>query len=465
MTEPVQEPAGTTPFGVERDPARVVAFSDGVIAIAITLLVLEIHPPHDTRRLAHGLAELWPSYLAYVVTFMLIGQVWANHHIMFDHIRSADRMVLFLNTVLLMDIAFLPFAASVLAEAFREGHGERTAVVLHGVAFEFAAVLFNVIWWYARRDRRLLAATIDAAGVTAVSRRFGLALVWLATGTALGALLPALGVAVIAAFVLYYWLPIAGEIAEVRRRRRARDLRLFVRGPLSAAVCPRYLSAAAASRVRWWWRLAFIRLPQTAIEHQRALSALLRSMRNSRHSGLAHGRSRPGIVSCSALHARTAATAGRRPAGTSGSQDTPAGSTCGRETTPFSSGASDAAGLLPRTTCCRASRARSRWRCSSALPSPPCASCQVLAAAGSARWSWTTPPSAGVELSSSSRASCCSRSASMLLLTRLIGFTGYSRPAVPGRAAALADVPARAEPGSRGCPASGCTGAVAGTLI
>jgi uncharacterized membrane protein len=154
---------------------------------------------------------------------MLIGQVWANHHIMFDHIRRADRVVLFLNTVLLMDIAFLPFAASVLAEAFRDGHGQRTAVVLHGVAFELAAVLFNVIWWHARHDRRLLATTIDAAGVTAISRRFQLALVWLGTGTLLGALLPVLGVAVISAFILYYWLPIAGEVAKARRRRGRRD--------------------------------------------------------------------------------------------------------------------------------------------------------------------------------------------------------------------------------------------------
>ncbi|MFJ9761530.1 TMEM175 family protein [Streptomyces sp. NPDC101149] len=201
----------------------MVAFSDAVIAIAITLLVLEIRPPDDTRHLLHGLAALWPSYLAYAVTFMLIGQVWANHHIMYDHIRSADRMVLFFNTVLLMDIAFLPFAASVLAEAFRDGHGQRAAVVLHGTAFELAAVLFNVIWWYARRDRRLLATTIDSAGVTAISRRFQLALVWLGTGTLLGAVLPVLGVTVIAAFIAYYWLPIAGEIAEAKRRRGRRD--------------------------------------------------------------------------------------------------------------------------------------------------------------------------------------------------------------------------------------------------
>jgi uncharacterized membrane protein len=121
---------------------------------------------------------------------MLIGQIWANHHVMFDHIRSADRTVLFLNTVLLMDIAFLPFAAAVLAQAFRDGHGQRTAVVFHGIAFELAAILFNIIWWYACHDRRLLAATIDAAGAKAIGRRFQLALGWIATGVLFGYFVP-----------------------------------------------------------------------------------------------------------------------------------------------------------------------------------------------------------------------------------------------------------------------------------
>jgi uncharacterized membrane protein len=201
---------------LERDPGRVVAFSDGVFAIAVTLLVLEIRPPRDTERLLHGLLALWPSYLAYVVTFMLIGQVWANHHVMFDHVRHADRAVLFLNTVLLMDIAFLPFTASVLAEAFRDGHGERVAVVLQGLAFAFAAALFNLLWWWARRSH-LLAPTLHVDGARAIARRFRLALAWLAVGTALGALLPILGGLVIAAFNAYYWLPIAGEAGRLQR--------------------------------------------------------------------------------------------------------------------------------------------------------------------------------------------------------------------------------------------------------
>jgi uncharacterized membrane protein len=210
-------------FGAERDPARVVFFSDAVFAIAVTLLVLEIRPPHDTGHLLHGLATLWPSYLSYAITFLLIGQVWANHHVMFDHIRVADRMVLFLNTLLLVDIAFLPFAASVLAGAFRAGQGQRSAVVFYGIAFELAAILFNVLWDYTRHGHRLLGATIDAAGARAVSRRFRLALAWIAAGTLLGGLLPVLGMAVIAAFVAYYWLPIRGEIASARPRHHSHD--------------------------------------------------------------------------------------------------------------------------------------------------------------------------------------------------------------------------------------------------
>src|SRR5262249_61325484 len=114
----------------ERDPKRVVAFSDGIIAIAVTLLVLNIRPPDDTAHLLHGLLALWPSYMSYVITFMLVGNVWANHHVMFDHIRHADRMVLFLNCVLLMDIAVIPFAAAVLANSFRDWQRLRPPLLL-----------------------------------------------------------------------------------------------------------------------------------------------------------------------------------------------------------------------------------------------------------------------------------------------------------------------------------------------
>jgi uncharacterized membrane protein len=202
--------AGADPPSAHHDTSRLVAFSDAVFAITITLLVLAIRPPTNYTHLLHGLVVLWPSYLAYAVTFLFIGQVWANHHVMFDGIRAADRVVLLLNTLLLMVVAFLPFATSVLAGAFRSGHGQRTAVVFYGLAFDLTALTFNAVWQYASRHE-LLSEALDPAATTAISRRFQLALAWLAIGVVLGALLPVAGVAVIAAFNAYYWLPIRGE--------------------------------------------------------------------------------------------------------------------------------------------------------------------------------------------------------------------------------------------------------------
>jgi uncharacterized membrane protein len=210
MARAAEGQLGTDARSVSRDTMRLVAFSDGVFAITITLLVLEIRPPTDDKNLPHGLVALWPSYLAYAVTFLFIGQVWANHHVMFDHIRAADRIVLLLNTVLLMVVAFLPFATSVIAGALRSGDGERTAVGFYGIAFAVTALTFNGVWQYACRHR-LLSEALSPAGATAISRRFQLALAWLATGALLGALLPVLGVAVIVAFNAFYWLPIRGE--------------------------------------------------------------------------------------------------------------------------------------------------------------------------------------------------------------------------------------------------------------
>jgi uncharacterized membrane protein len=129
---------------------------------------------------------------------------------MFDHIRAADRVVLLLNTLLLMAVAFLPFATSVLAGALRSGHGQRTAVAFYGIAFDVMALTFNAVWQYARRHG-LLSEALDAAGAEAIGKRFQLALAWLTAGALLGMLLPAVGVVVIAAFNAFYWLPVRGE--------------------------------------------------------------------------------------------------------------------------------------------------------------------------------------------------------------------------------------------------------------
>jgi uncharacterized membrane protein len=191
-----------------RGTSRVEAFSDGVFAIAITLLVLEIRVPEDTAHLLRELVDLWSSYLAYVISFLLIGLIWANHHVMFDHIRRADRTLLFLNTLLLMNVAFLPFTTAVLAAALRSGQGLRVAVVVYGLALVIGGVFFNAIWEYARHEHQLLGDSIDPAGARTVSRRFLLGPALYALASVLGAILPVLGIAMFAGLILFYWLPV-----------------------------------------------------------------------------------------------------------------------------------------------------------------------------------------------------------------------------------------------------------------
>src|ERR1700761_277819 len=96
---------------------RLEAFSDGVFAIANTLLVLDIHVPEPgSGRLGHELLAQWPSYAAYVITFITIGIIWINHHAAFGRLRSVDHSILFLNLALLLTVSVLPFTTRLMAE-------------------------------------------------------------------------------------------------------------------------------------------------------------------------------------------------------------------------------------------------------------------------------------------------------------------------------------------------------------
>jgi uncharacterized membrane protein len=158
----------------EWETTRVEAFSDGVLAIAITLLVLEIRLPEDTSgHLGAALRHLWPSYAAYLLSFLIIGIMWANHHGMFRLIARADEGLLFVNVVLLAGISFLPFPTAVLARALRDGtHGDRTiALLLYGGTSMAIALGYNLVWHYARL-RRLLIDGLEPARVRQLSRGY-----------------------------------------------------------------------------------------------------------------------------------------------------------------------------------------------------------------------------------------------------------------------------------------------------
>jgi uncharacterized membrane protein len=150
---------------------RLEAFSDGVFAIAITLLVLEIDVPPSTG-LAAGLVHLWPSYLAYAVSFIVIGAIWINHHGMFQHITRADEPFLLLNVGQLMFIAFLPFPTAVLAKAFHDRAGEAVAAAFYGGTLTIIGILVTSMWYYAAHGHRLLKKEITPKEAKRIGRKF-----------------------------------------------------------------------------------------------------------------------------------------------------------------------------------------------------------------------------------------------------------------------------------------------------
>jgi TMEM175 potassium channel family protein len=133
---------------------RLEAFSDGVFAIAITLLVLEIHVP-EGGGLWGKLGDLWPSYVGYGVSFLTIGIIWVNHHSTFARIDTVDRPLLFLNLLLLLWVAFLPFPTALVAEHIREGTDEDVAAAVYAGSLLLMGAAFFTTAVYAHRLHRL----------------------------------------------------------------------------------------------------------------------------------------------------------------------------------------------------------------------------------------------------------------------------------------------------------------------
>ncbi|HEX5247783.1 MAG TPA: TMEM175 family protein [Gaiellaceae bacterium] len=155
---------------MEQGTARLETFSDGVFAIAATLLVLEFSVSSG-RNLGHQLVHLWPSYLAYVTTFVTIGIIWMNHHHTVSLIGRVDRRMLFVNNLLLLIVAFLPFPTKLVAD-YLNRDGERAAVLAYAATFVVMAAMHQVWWQYARRNRRLVADGVSDAALRAVDRAY-----------------------------------------------------------------------------------------------------------------------------------------------------------------------------------------------------------------------------------------------------------------------------------------------------
>ena len=187
---------------------RLEAFSDGVFAIAITLLVLDLAvPPRDevhTGGLASALAHQWPSYFAYLVSFLVIGIIWVNHHTMFSKVKLVDRPVLFANLALLLVVSVLPFPTRLLAEYLTAGSDAHTAAAIYSATMLAMGAAYSVLWLAVTRDVGLLHEHLDPVAGRAALRRFGVGnVVYLAT-VGLSFISAIATLSVHAALALYY---------------------------------------------------------------------------------------------------------------------------------------------------------------------------------------------------------------------------------------------------------------------
>jgi uncharacterized membrane protein len=156
------------------DTGRVEAFSDGVLAIAVTLLVLDLRVPVSLHgSLAAALAHEWPAYAAYVTSFLIIGIIWVNHHGVFQLIGRVDRITLFLNLLLLMTVVAIPFTTSLLSEYLRAGGASaRTAALVYSGVMLLMSGGFAGLYTYVATHPVLLADGVDPVAVRASIVRF-----------------------------------------------------------------------------------------------------------------------------------------------------------------------------------------------------------------------------------------------------------------------------------------------------
>jgi uncharacterized membrane protein len=187
---------------------RVEAFSDGVFAIAITLLVLDLAvPPREHTPdggLAAALGHQWPAYFAYLVSFMVIGIIWINHHTVFTKVRLVNRPVLFANLTLLLIVSAIPFPTRLLAEYLTAGTNSHTAAAIYSATMLAMGLAYATLWLAITRDARLLHEDIDPATSRAALRRFAVGNVFYLATIGLAFVSAIATLAVHAALAIYY---------------------------------------------------------------------------------------------------------------------------------------------------------------------------------------------------------------------------------------------------------------------
>jgi uncharacterized membrane protein len=195
---------------------RLEAFSDGVLAVAITLLVLDIRVPQPSAgsSLAHELARNWPSYAAYATSFITIGIIWINHHAMVSRLERVDHVVLVLNLLLLLSIGVLPFATSLMAAYLKQPHGQHLAAAVYSGAFLVMSIAFGAMNRYILLGRsQLVSERLARAQRHRILRRSVTGSVPYLLALALAAVSPYLTLTICGAIAVYYALPLASGAA------------------------------------------------------------------------------------------------------------------------------------------------------------------------------------------------------------------------------------------------------------
>jgi uncharacterized membrane protein len=193
---------------------RLESFSDGVLAVAITLLVLNIAVPDPGTHphLGSALGREWPQYAAYATSFLTIGIIWVNHHAMISRLRATDHSILMLNLVLLLAIGVIPFGTALLADYLKEGHGQNLAAAVYGGVLLLMAIAFATLNWHILFHKaHLLGAALTEERRRRILTRSVIGLAPYALATALAAVSPYATLAICAALAIYYALPLASS--------------------------------------------------------------------------------------------------------------------------------------------------------------------------------------------------------------------------------------------------------------
>lgn len=206
--------------GLLSESGRLEAFSDGVLAIAITLLALNLKVPDGAPgAVGRQLLDQWPAYIAYLASFVYVGVIWVNHHALFTRVRTVDGGVLWRNLVLLLPVSILPFPTATLAYVMQHGTGgdQRVTILLYGLVAAAMGATWLLMFVYLDRRHDLLRSDVPAGFFREERQRAVLGILSPIVAIAIGVIVPVVALVVFLFLPLFYAATTEGWTP--RRRR------------------------------------------------------------------------------------------------------------------------------------------------------------------------------------------------------------------------------------------------------